>query len=148
MDKICMFDPPDFNPEGRRVASCIIEYNSRIVMVRRKPNKPSGNVWGFPTGSVNAGESELAAAVRETREETGLSIDPSSFKFIRKYKVRLNSIDFDYFLYHVILHDKPRLILNTDEHLDIGLFTPEEILRQPFVPGIDNILKEFCHLPG
>ncbi len=32
-----------------------------------------GGHWGFPKGRIEAGESELAAAMREIREETGIS---------------------------------------------------------------------------
>lgn len=43
----------------------------RILLGHRvKPGEPA--VWSFPGGSVEAGESFEAAAVRELREETGL----------------------------------------------------------------------------
>ncbi|MCD6495310.1 NUDIX domain-containing protein [Candidatus Bipolaricaulota bacterium] len=32
-----------------------------------------GGHWGFPKGHIEAGESEMDAALRETREETGIS---------------------------------------------------------------------------
>jgi 8-oxo-dGTP diphosphatase len=52
---------------------CIIELSGdRIVLIRRK-NPPLG--WALPGGFVDEGESFHAAAVREAKEETGLTVE-------------------------------------------------------------------------
>jgi 8-oxo-dGTP diphosphatase len=45
-----------------------------IVPVRRAPD--GSHVLGLPKGHIDPGESELAAAVREVREETGVVAEP------------------------------------------------------------------------
>ena len=45
----------------------IINKEGEIVLVEQH-----GNSWSFPKGGIEAGESELDAAVREIYEETGL----------------------------------------------------------------------------
>ncbi|MEC4685050.1 MAG: NUDIX hydrolase [Nitrospirota bacterium] len=50
----------------------IIEYNSGIILIRRR-NPPHG--WALPGGFVDYGESLEAAAVREAKEETGLDVE-------------------------------------------------------------------------
>ena len=49
----------------------IIETEGGIVLVERK-NPPPG--WALPGGFIDYGESAEAAAVREAREETGLTV--------------------------------------------------------------------------
>jgi len=49
----------------------IIEVEGKIVLIRRK-HPPAG--WAIPGGFIDPGERAEEAAVREAREETGLSV--------------------------------------------------------------------------
>ena len=61
---------PELKPS---VAAAIIVHNGRVLLVKRQV--PEGNLsWQFPAGTVEKGESAGEAAVRETREETGLVV--------------------------------------------------------------------------
>ena len=44
-----------------------------LLLIRRSPERSLAGVWQPVTGGIERGESALAAALREVREETGLS---------------------------------------------------------------------------
>ncbi|MEW1816616.1 MULTISPECIES: NUDIX hydrolase [Streptomyces] len=55
------------------VAAAVIVHEGRVLMVRRRVSEGSLR-WQFPAGKVEPGETREDAAVRETREETGLAV--------------------------------------------------------------------------
>lgn len=54
-------------------AACLIERDGRVLMVQRKYPPYVGD-WTMPAGYVEWDETPEQAAVRETREETGLEV--------------------------------------------------------------------------
>ncbi|GII89473.1 hypothetical protein Ssi03_74630 [Sphaerisporangium siamense] len=62
-------------PERPAIAAAVIVDDGRLLLVRRRVSEGSLS-WQFPAGAVEAGESGEEAAVRETREETGLAVVP------------------------------------------------------------------------
>lgn len=57
-----------------------------FLLTKRAPNKGYGNLWECTGGSAQAGEDSLTAAVREVREETGLTLDPAKGRRIYTYR--------------------------------------------------------------
>lgn len=62
------------SPTVVRAAGCVVwrpgDGEPEILLVHR----PRYDDWSYPKGKLDPGESNLAAAVRETREETGLCV--------------------------------------------------------------------------
>lgn len=56
------------------ISAGIIVQGDRVLMVRRRV-KEGELMWQFPAGGIEAGESPEQAAVRETQEETGLTVE-------------------------------------------------------------------------
>jgi mutator protein MutT len=55
------------------VAAAVIIHDGRVLMVRRRVAEGPLS-WQFPAGKIEPGESPGEAAVRETREETALTV--------------------------------------------------------------------------
>lgn len=54
-------------------AACIRDEKGRVLILRRADG---ANLWGFPGGAMEVGESAAEAVVREVREEAGLEVEP------------------------------------------------------------------------
>ena len=60
-----------------QIAAAIIVNNGEVLLVRRRVEEGELS-WQFPAGKVEPGESGDDAAVRETQEETGLTVQATN----------------------------------------------------------------------
>ena len=51
----------------------ILDKENRILMVKQHHDEK--DIWMVPGGGIEEGESSMAAAVREMKEETGLDVE-------------------------------------------------------------------------
>lgn len=63
---------PD-SPPAPPIAAAVIVKDGRVLLVQRRVKEGSLS-WQFPAGAIEDGESPGEAAVRETREETSLTV--------------------------------------------------------------------------
>ncbi|MCM3883898.1 NUDIX domain-containing protein [Frankia sp. R82] len=62
---------PKANSVVPSVTAVVVDESNRILMVHKTDN----NLWALPGGGMDLGESITDAAVRETKEETGIDIE-------------------------------------------------------------------------
>ncbi|MFG2631033.1 NUDIX hydrolase [Streptomyces sp. NPDC048473] len=59
------------------VAAAVVVQDGRVLLVRRRIAE-GALLWQFPAGKIESDEAPEETAVRETQEETGLLVAPSS----------------------------------------------------------------------
>ena len=60
-----------------RVVAGVLRLNGQMLLCHRKPDRLSWpNVWDFPGGHIDNGESSAEALVRELEEELGVQVEP------------------------------------------------------------------------
>jgi 8-oxo-dGTP pyrophosphatase MutT (NUDIX family) len=60
---------------------------AELLLSRRRSADEFDGLWHLPAGKLEAGESALAAAVREAGEEVGVLIDPADLRHVHSAHV-------------------------------------------------------------
>ena len=63
------------NPQKIRVVAAVAARGGRYLVCRRPVDKRHGDLWEFPGGKLEPGETVEAAAHRELAEELGVALD-------------------------------------------------------------------------
>jgi 8-oxo-dGTP pyrophosphatase MutT (NUDIX family) len=72
--------PPPATPAATVILLRDTDDGMRVLMLKRTGGGAFGGFWVFPGGKVDATDAdELAAAVREAKEESDLDLDPAGF---------------------------------------------------------------------
>ena len=82
-----MTDPSDYPDRPYLAVSAAVIRGDRVLVVRRA-RPPAAGVYTMPGGVVEAGETLFEAAIREVREETGVTIEPVALAGQREVVVR------------------------------------------------------------
>ncbi|MBQ2733187.1 MAG: NUDIX domain-containing protein [Clostridia bacterium] len=100
--------------------------NSRgeFLITKRAPNKGYGNMWETTGGSAVAGDSSLAAALREVREETGFEVKAEDGRLVHSWQGSEVFVDIWHFRCDL---DPERAVLQEGETCGIMYATPAKI---------------------
>src|SRR5215831_1048367 len=64
----------------REAVVAVIVRGHQVLFIRRSAGVPDPGYWAPPSGSIEPGESQEAAVVREVREEVGLTVRPERIR--------------------------------------------------------------------
>ncbi|WP_346895065.1 (deoxy)nucleoside triphosphate pyrophosphohydrolase [Clostridium sp. UBA7503] len=111
------------------VVAAVIKHNDRIFITRRGYGD-FVDMWEFPGGKIEIGESKEEALIREIKEELELDIRISDF---------LTTVEYDYPNFHLIMHCFICQIsggkLNLNAHNDAMWISFDELDNQKWIPA-------------
>ncbi len=70
------------NPPVQQIAVAVVRSRRGLLVQTRGQGEHLEGLLEFPGGKIEKGEAPLQAAIRETREEAGLTLDPASAREI------------------------------------------------------------------
>ncbi|MBE6788077.1 MAG: NUDIX domain-containing protein [Ruminococcaceae bacterium] len=109
----------------------------RILVIKQARN---GN-WSFPKGHVENGETEIETAVREVKEEVGISVQPlDGFREVICYNPRSN-IQKEV-VYFVSLSPSPTVKIQKEEVSDYKWVRPNHALKTLTFKNDREVLKK------
>ena len=102
--------------------------NSRgeYLTTRRHPDKKAGNLWEFPGGGTYAGESTRQSAIRELKEETGITAGEEELQLFATYRHKNYFQDLFLLCKDIELSS---LVLQPEETIDAKWASEESILQ-------------------
>ena len=127
----------------------LIEEDGRYLLVKRAA-EPDAGLWSIPGGLIEVGEKAADAAVRETLEETGLSVEIMNRVDVVDKIVRDDDGDVRY---HFIIIDFLARPLSgemrpMDDALDAAWAAPEDFIKYELTPTLVELLKRMGIYPG
>lgn len=131
-------------PERPIVAVGAVVFKDHRVLLVRRGNPPSANVWAIPGGRVNLGETLVQAAEREIREETGILIRAG--RPVYTFDVVCRD-DNDHVQYHYVIVDLEGKYIGGepcpgDDALDARWVSAQELRHMDVSPITREILKD------
>ena len=110
----------------------VINEEGQILLLKRTPESHfAPGQWGYPGGKIEAGETPLHAAIRETEEETQLVVrNPSRLGIFNNAVEAYVSRDFE-----------GQVVIDF-EHTDWQWIAPADLLSYDVAPSVLEIYQE------
>ncbi len=144
--RIDYYNDPDAPKANTLVpAACTIvqDERSRILLHRRRDNER----WTIPGGAMEIGESIGECAIRETKEETGLDVQPEYIVGVYSNPNHVHAFPDGMVRQQYTVCIACRItggqVTVSDESYEVGFFSPDEIQDLDMHPSIRLRIEHF-----
>jgi 8-oxo-dGTP pyrophosphatase MutT (NUDIX family) len=120
--------------EFARILFGSVQNDARFLCLAQ--NSSGKVLWNFPGGKVEPGETALDAAVREVREELGLSCNREQLQLISRKRVRLDGKEWVGFFYLYICSPQKYEIREQNKITEVQYLTLEEMKACPALHAV------------
>jgi 8-oxo-dGTP pyrophosphatase MutT (NUDIX family) len=131
-------------------STTVHEHSAGLVLFRRSPARlylllDYGKHWDYPKGHVEAGESDLNAARRELKEETGIdqvTIFPGFARQIEYYfRDKKKGLVHKSVVFFLAETDAEKVTLS-DEHVDFAFLPVDEAVKRLTFASARQVLRQ------
>jgi 8-oxo-dGTP diphosphatase len=122
------------------VAAALIRQNGMLLIARRGPGGNCANLWEFPGGKQEVGETLEACLVRECEEELEVQLQIGREVWQSVYDYPDVTVELHFFD-AVLRSGTPRPIV----HQELRWENPEKLMHYSFCPGDEELLRLLCN---
>lgn len=133
---------PDLFTPILDVCGVIVEFQNKILLLKRHPEKSHGLHWNLPAGKLEKFETPLEAAKRELFEESGILIENHKILPLGQLYFTPQEVHFTFHLFYSKLEHMPEVLLADAESIDSKWWHWSDSI-DPIIPGGQEVL-EFC----
>jgi 8-oxo-dGTP diphosphatase len=123
------------------IGAIIIE-NGRVLLIKRG-QPPLKGEWSVPGGMLELGETVREAAVREAKEETGLTVEPGELLgiFDRVIRDEQNRVRYHYVLIDFLCRRISGDVFAGGDADEARWFTQEEAVKLPLAKDTAEVIR-------
>ena len=135
----------DKNLLHNEVAVFIINDKKQVLLQKRSANKRfNPNKWALCAGHVDAGESLVSAALREMKEEVGISINKNELiPFAeREFTIRDSNSHITYFYYAKLNLNEKDFIIQKEELSEVKWFDIDNVINMIKAKDDSTVFRE------
>jgi 8-oxo-dGTP diphosphatase len=123
------------------IGAIIIE-DSRVLLIKRG-QPPLMGEWSIPGGMLELAETVREAAIREAREETGLTVDPNELLgvFDRVIRDDQGRVQYHYVLIDFLCFRTSGEVLAAGDADEARWFTQEEVTKLPMAKDTAEVIR-------
>ena len=115
------------------VSKAVFEKEGKYLLLKRASRSRSyPDLWDFPGGKHDPGETPQESVLRETKEETGYEIEPGEEVLTKEYHDEKHDIIFHYFTPKIIAGE----LKLSDDHSEFRWVAKEELNDLELHPAV------------